>query len=158
MQFSERCIVTWSAMPWQAAVLWRCADLFPNGMIEQNDFRKLLSSLLCATVHQVKLLEGSQGLIHMMQAAGCLQEDGSAHVRQFVEHCYHLNDGDLPLEHNGWDLLLFSKLCNALELETEVGSHACIIHWKSWCSAHVWAWALSSLVHWDAWLSNSWVM
>ena len=113
-------------MSWQAAVLWRCADFFPNGMIEQNDFRKLLASLLGATVHQVKLLEGSQGLIHMMQAAGCLQEDGSAHVREFVQHCYHTNNGDLPLEHDDWDLLLFLKLRDALGLETEVGSHACM--------------------------------
>ena len=95
-------------------------------MIEQNDFRKLLASLLGATVHQVKLLEGSKGFIHMMRAAGCLREDGSAHVRQFVQHCYHTNDGDLPLEHDDWDLLLFLKLHNALGLETEVGSHACM--------------------------------
>ena len=62
----------------------------------------------------------------MMEAAECLQEDGSAHVRQFVQHCYHTSDGDLPLEHDDWDLLLFSKLRDALGLETEVGSHACI--------------------------------
>ena len=111
-------------MSWQAAMLWRCADFFENGMIEQNNFRKLLASLLGATVHEMKLLEESQGLIHMMQVAGCLQEGGSAHVRQFVRHCYHTNDGDLPLEHDDWDLLLFAKLRDALELKTEVGSRA----------------------------------
>ena len=61
--------MAWCAMSWQAAVLWRCADCFENGMIEQNDFRKLVASLLGATVHQVKLLEESEGLISMMQAS-----------------------------------------------------------------------------------------
>ena len=110
----------------QAAVLWRCADFFENGMIEQNNFRKLLASLLGATPQQVKVLEGSKGFIHMMGAAGRLREDGSAHVRQFVQHCYHTNDGDLPLERDDWDLLLLLKLRYALGLETEVGSHTCM--------------------------------
>ena len=115
-------------MSWQAAMLWRCADFFQNGMIEQNDFRKLLASLLGATVHKVKLLEESEGLIHMMQAGGCLREGGLAHVRQFVQHCYHTNDGDLPLEHDYWDLLLASKLSMALRLDTEVCSRTCMHH------------------------------
>ena len=119
-------------MSWQAAVLWRCADYFENGMIKQNYFRKLLASLLGATVHQVKLLEESQGLIHMMQASGCLQEDGSAHVKEFVQHCYHPNNGDLSLGHDAWDLLLFLKLGIALGLDTEVGLHACL----HTCSIH----------------------
>ena len=113
-------------MSWEAAVLWRCADFFQNGMIEQNDFRKLLASLLGATVREVKLFEESEGLIQMMQAAGCLSEDGLAHVREFVQHCYHPSGGDLPLEHDTWDLLLFSSLREALELDTEVGSRVCI--------------------------------
>ena len=107
-------------------MLLRCADFFENGMIEQNDFRKLLASLLGATAHQVKLLEGSKGLICMMQDSRCLQDDGFAHVREFVQHCYQPSDGDLPLEDHDWDLLLFLKLHNALGLETEVGSHACM--------------------------------
>ena len=113
-------------MSWQAAVLWRCADFFENGMIKQNEFHKILASLLGATVHQVKLLEESQGLIRMMQASNCLQEDGSAHIRQFVQFCYYPKDGDLPLEHDDWDLLLFLKLSIALGLDTEVGLYACL--------------------------------
>ena len=95
-------------------------------MIEQNDFRKLLASLLGATVHQVKLLKVSESLIRMMQASKCLQEKGTADIRKFVQHCYHPNDGDLPLEHDDWDLLLCSKLNEALGLDTEVCSHACM--------------------------------
>ena len=111
--------------------------------MEQNDFRKLLASLLGTTVHQVKLLEASEGLIRMMQASRCLQEKGTADIRKFVQHCYHPNDGDLPLEHDDWDLLLFKKLGEALVLETEVGSNACMhasfLRTKSRCSVHVWA-------------------
>ena len=95
-------------------------------MLEQKDFRKLLASLFGATVHEVKLFEESQGLIRMMQASRCLQDDGLAHVREFVQHCYQPNSGDLPLEHYDWDLLLFSKLAEALELDTEVASDKCM--------------------------------
>ena len=59
-------------MSWQAAVLWRCADFFENGMIKQHEFHKILASLLGATVREVKLFEESQGLIRMMQAPRCL--------------------------------------------------------------------------------------
>ena len=107
-------------------MLWRCADFFENGMIKPKDFRKLLASLLGATVHEVKLLEESISLVHMIQASRCLQDDGLAHIREFVQQRYHPNDGDLPLEHHDWDLLLFAKLNDALGLETEVGSRACM--------------------------------
>ena len=110
----------------QAAVLWRCADCFENGMIKQSDFHKLLASLLGSTVDDVKLLEESDGLTRMMTRSQCLEEDGKANVRKFVQHCFRLKDGDLPLEDESWDHLLFQKLMQALGLENEVASHACL--------------------------------
>ena len=110
---------------WQAAVLWRCADCFENGMIKQSDFHKLLASLLGPTVDDVKLLKESDGLTQMMTCSQCLEEDGKANIRKFVQHCFRLKDGDLPLEDESWDHLLFQKLMQALGLENEVVSHAC---------------------------------
>ena len=114
------------ALSWQAAVLWRCADCFQHGIIRAESlYARLLASLLGATVHQVKLFEESQGLIRMMQASRCLQEDGSAHVKRVrAAFCYHPNDGDPPLDHDAWDLLLLFKLRIALGLDTEVGPYA----------------------------------
>ena len=111
---------------WQAAVLWRCADCFENGMIKPSDFHKLLASLLGSTVDEVKLLEESKGLTRMMTDSQCLNEDGKADMRKFVQHCFQLKDGDRPLEDERWDHLLFRKLMRALGLENEAASHACM--------------------------------
>ena len=125
-----RCdICTYSSVPplyWQAAVLWRCADCFENDMIKQSDFHKLLASLLGPTVGEVKLLEESDGLTQMMIHSQCLEEDGKANIRKFVQHCFRRKDGDLPLEDESWDHLLYKKLRWALGLENEVASHACM--------------------------------
>ena len=93
-------------------------------MIEKNDFHKLLASLLGSTVNEVKQLEMSEGLTRMMHDSQCLQEDGTANIRTFVQHCFQLKDADLPLEDESWDHLLFWKLRLALGLVNEV--HACL--------------------------------
>ena len=107
-------------------MLQRCADCFPNGMIEQNDFHKLLASLLGPTVDEVKQLEMSEGLTHMMHESDCLGEDGTANIRTFVQHCFRPEDGTLPLEDEGWDHLLFWKLRLAMGLLHEVHSRVCL--------------------------------
>ena len=109
----------------QAVVLQRCADCFPKGMIERNDFHKLLASLLGSTVNEVKQLEMSAGLTRMMYDSQCLQEDGTANIRTFVQHCFQLKDTDRPLEDESWDHFLFWKLRLALGLVNEVHSYMC---------------------------------
>ena len=118
-------------------MLWRCADCFENGTIKPSDFHKLLASLLGATVDEVKLLEESDGLTQTMTHSQCLEEDGKANIRKLVQHCFRRKDGHLPLEDESWDHLLFKKLRQALGLENEVASHACMLaclHYS--CSAH----------------------
>ena len=108
---------------WQAATLWRCADCFKNGLIKQADFHQLLASLIGPTLKEVRRLAQSKGLIRMMHISKCLQEDGTANIRQFVQHYYQPSDGDLPPEDEKWDLQLFRQLREALLLPIEVGQY-----------------------------------
>ena len=103
----------------------RLAGCFKKGMMEQTDLKVALASFLGTTKGEIIELALSQEVIHMTQASTCLQEgDRMVNVQHFVEHNYQKQDGDPPLEHMDWDVLLLKRLKEALRCDTEVGCHA----------------------------------
>ena len=107
---------------WQAALLCRVADCFPA--MDQCAFQALLAGLLGQVTTDVRLLEASQALRHVMRAANCIQDDGKADIRLFVAHYYQAEGSDISLDDPVWDLQLAHQLIQALQLTHEVGWHA----------------------------------
>ena len=54
----------------EAALLWRCAALFKDGLIELSGFKQLFANLLTITREEAKELQESYGLQRMITASG----------------------------------------------------------------------------------------
>ena len=106
----------------------RLADCYPESIVEQNGFKVLLGygCILGTTIEEIlELAALSQELFHMMPTSKWLEEGSlMLNIQHFVQHNYQKQDGDPPLEHMYWDVLLLKRLKEVSHLDTEVGYHA----------------------------------
>ena len=91
----------------------------------KSDFANWLVVMLGTTVEEMIQLVATQELVQMVDASKCLQEEnGRVNIQHFLQHFYQKQDGDPPLEHMDWDVLLLKRLQELSCLDTEVGCHA----------------------------------
>ena len=126
-------------------MLLRLAGCYPQSIVKQSDFKALLGFVLGTTVEEMIELLLSQELIHMMRASKWLEEgSGMTNIQHFVQHNYQKQDGDPPLEHMHWDVLLLKRLKEVSHLDTEVGcmhrGHRDLLHMPfPELALHLWA-------------------
>ena len=88
---------------WQAALLWRCADLFKNGTVEVSAFQELFVNAITSFRQNASRTQLRQALQEMLQTSE------SVSIREFVQHHYEYNRTSLPLQDDGWDWILFIR-------------------------------------------------
>ena len=105
-------------------MLLRLARSHQKGMIKSG-FMLCLAGMLGTTAEEIIQLVFSQELVQMVDVSKCLQEGNEmVNIQHFLQHFYQKQDGDLPLEHMDWDVLLLKRLRELSCLDTEVGCHA----------------------------------
>ena len=90
---------------WQAALLWRCADFFTNGMVEVSAFQELFVNTITSFRENASRSKLRQTLLEMLQTSESAQIVGVS-IREFVQHHYEDDPSSLPLHDDRWDLIL----------------------------------------------------
>ena len=93
----------------QAALLWRCTELFKDGVVEQSGFKQLFANIVTVDRAEAKLLQESCGLQRMMASSGAVQNDGMVNIQEFVVYHYVPTSSDPPLDDEIWNHELFRQ-------------------------------------------------
>ena len=106
----------------QAALLWRCAALFKDGLIEQSGFKQLFANLVTITIQEAKEVQESYGLQQMIVASGAIQNNDMVNIQEFVTYRHVHAGSDPPLEDESWDHELFRQYVESRHQDQEVYS------------------------------------
>ena len=98
----------------QAALLWRCKDIFQDG-IEQDAFQELLSNVITSRVDDRKSFLSSKALKHRITKS--IQADGMVDIHHFLEQ--HVGFSTSDIEHEMWDLVLYRKYLSSRKLQSK---------------------------------------
>ena len=101
-------------------MLWRCAEAFKGGVVEQNSFKQLLANLVSVNKEEATQLQALKALQRMIDASGALQDDGMVQIQKFVTRHYVPKDSDPPLEDESWDHVLFRQYLESQRENQEV--------------------------------------
>ena len=98
----------------QAALLWRCMDIFRCG-IDSSAFKELLANVITSRSYEQRSLLASQAL--SVRIVKSTQEDGMVDIHRFVQQ--HVSFSTNTLVHEIWDELILQKLSSAMQQSKE---------------------------------------